>query len=236
MIQLVAIDCSTNTASIALLRDGELVERRFPTDNRQSDAILPGIDSLLQANGVRAAETDAVAVAVGPGAFTGVRLAIAAAQGLALAWDVPVIPISTLKAMASQAIGISPNRRADVLALLDARMGEVYAGWFRVDGLETVALGDEFVIVPDQLSRPEGVQAFIAIGQGFAAYEAQIVDAMGSPVFADPDSLPTAADVARLAAIAWPNGGMAPESIEAAYLRNKVALTSAERAKASESR
>jgi tRNA threonylcarbamoyladenosine biosynthesis protein TsaB len=234
MIQIVAIDCSTNIASVALLRDGELVERRFPADNRQSDAILPGVDSLFRANGVRASETDAIAVAVGPGAFTGVRLAIAAAQGLALAWNVPVMPISTLKALASKANGFSLNRRADVLAVLDARMGEVYAGWFRVDGPETVSLGDELVIVPGQLSRPEGVTAFIAIGQGFSAYGAQIVDAIGSPVFADPDSLPTAADVARLAAIGWPNGGMAPESIEAAYLRNKVALTSAERAKASE--
>lgn len=171
---------------------------------------------------------DGVAVAIGPGAFTGVRLAIAVAQGLALAWDRPIVPVSTLAALAAGVCSDVPEG-LPVLALLDARMGEVYAGWFDVSGQSVKPLSSESVQPAETLMPPSGVSDYALVGSGVVSYRQAIQAVLGSPVVCDPDAVPGATQVARLAADAWPHAAIRPDRVEAAYLRNKVALTSAER-------
>lgn len=228
MIHLVAIECSTAAASVALLRGEDVVDHRFAADSRQSEHVLQAVDRLLRESDVAPQAVDAIAVAIGPGAFTGVRLAIAAAQGLALAWNVPVIPVSTLAALAFS-VDQAAEPAVPVLAVLDARMGEIYAGWFRSHRGTTEPLGAEQVLAAADLDRPAGVGDYIAVGAGFGVYQATIADVLGAPVRSFADAVPQARDVARLARRMWPDHAMPAESVEAAYLRNKVALTTAER-------
>ena len=122
-------------------------------------------DRLAEA-GVARTALDAIAVGRGPGAFTGVRLAISAAQGIALALDVPVVPVSSLAALAMQA----PDNDAAILAVFDARMGEVYAGTFqRTDDGLVEAIGVESVGVAAALSVPK-ISAWNVVGSGWTTY------------------------------------------------------------------
>lgn len=227
MIRLLAIECSTEVASVALAIGDSIVEHVFSVGVRQSEQILQGVDQLFCETGLDRSGIDGVAVSIGPGAFTGVRLAIAAAQGLALAWNRPVVPVSSLAALAAN--GAPEIGERVVLALLDARMGEVYAGWFLVTATAITALSEEAVLSPERLSRPAGVYDYLVLGSGLNSHAPVVIAALGAPLTADASALPSAGQVARLAARAWPQGAVVADVVEAAYLRNKVALTSAER-------
>src|SRR6201995_911287 len=120
MTTLIAIETSTEKCSAALLHGGALIERSELAPRRHAELILPMIESLLNEAGVSRRQLDAIAVGRGPGAFTGVRLAISVAQGLALGLDLPVLPVSSLAALAQDV----PPGDASILATIDARMGE----------------------------------------------------------------------------------------------------------------
>jgi len=224
-MNLLAIETATESCSAALLVDGRLLARSELAPRRHAELLLTMCGQLLDEAGLSRRDLDAIAVGRGPGAFTGVRLAISAAQGIALALDIPVVPISSLAALALQA----PNDGADVLAVIDARMGEIYAGAFRhADGrLDT--LSDETVGAAAALRVP-AARAWNVIGTGWASYRDAIAANLPSPPkWADGDRYPQAADVARLAApIAAAGGGVSPEQALPVYLRDKVALTIAE--------
>jgi len=181
------------------------------------------IESLLAEAGIARTQLDGIAVGRGPGAFTGVRLAIAVSQGLALALDIPVVPVSSLAALAQDA----PVSEASILAVIDARMGEVYAGAFRrgADGLAE-AIGEESIGKADALSLPQSIQWSI-VGTGWDAYRDALTSRMPAPpVFADGACYPQARAVAALAAPQFAAGrGVAPEQALPVYLRDKVALT-----------
>ena len=231
-MKLLAIDTSTEACSVALSVDGEIRERYEVAPRRHTELVLPWADELLAEAGLAKTQLDAIAVARGPGAFTGVRLAVAIVQGMALALDLPVIPVSTLAALALRAPDANDDAR--ILSAIDARMGEVYLGAFvRDDTALLRAIGDEWMAAPAQANLPAG-NAWIGVGTGFAAAEGALKQALGETlVQCDAAALPHAADVARLAALAWSRGeAIAPDALEPAYLRNKVALTLAEQQKA----
>ena len=228
-MKLLAIDTSTEACSVALWLDGEVVERFELAPRRHTELVLPWADELLASAGVAKAQLDAVAVARGPGAFTGVRLAVALVQGIALALDLPVVPVSTLAALACRApTGTQSN--VEILAAIDARMGEVYLGRFAMqdDGL-LLTLGEEWMATP-ALPGVLDEANLIGVGTGFSASDSALVNGLGSRLqFVDATALPHAADVARLAALAFARGAaIAPDALEPAYLRDKVALTLAE--------
>ena len=222
-MKLLALETATEACSVAVLVDGEVHERFEIAPRRHAELALPWAGQLLAEVGVAKSQLDAIAVGRGPGAFTGVRLAIAIAQGIALALDRPLLPVSTLAALAMRADG---DR---ILASIDARMGEVYLGAFSRRGDDLVALDDEVVVKPDDATIPEG-DSWHGVGTGFAAAEAALSLRMhGRLATVDAAALPRAADVARLAALAFARGeAVAAERIEPAYLRNNVALTLAE--------
>jgi len=220
-VKLLAIETATEACSVALWVDGDVRERFEIAPRRHAELVLPWADALFGEAGMAKSQLDAIAVGRGPGAFTGVRLAIAIAQGIALALDRPVIAVSTLAALATEANG------ERTLAAIDARMGEVYFGAFArdADGLVT-AIGAEQLARPDAVVLPDG-RDWIGVGTGFAADDGMLVKTLdGRLLRHDATALPHAADLVRLAARAFENGeAVAPERIEPAYLRDKVALT-----------
>ncbi len=221
-MKLLAFELSTEACSVAVHVDGQVLER-FDIAPRQHAALgLPWAEALLAEAGIARSQLDAIALGRGPGAFTGVRLAIAMAQGIALALDRPLLPVSTLQALALRA----PAGADAVLAAIDARMGEVYvAGYQWVDGLPVLQDGER-VCSPDQVRLPAGL-ACHGVGTGFAAGQGAIVAGLGAALLSvDATALPRASDVLKLAVPAFQRGeGIAPERVEPAYLRDNVALT-----------
>ncbi|MBS1142743.1 MAG: Peptidase glycoprotease [Proteobacteria bacterium] len=223
-MQILALETSTESGSCALWRDGVVTERLCPAGRSHSETLLPLVRELLAEAGLPVGQLDAIAFGVGPGAFTGLRVACGAAQGLAVAANLPLIPVTSLEALAAQA-------DADqVLALLDARMGEVYSGRFERSADGYRLLGEIRVSAPAEVLLPEG-GALVACGNAVAAYPAlaERLAAAGLRVYAEV-AVPTAATVARLAVPRALRG----EGLDAAlaaplYVRDKVAKTVAER-------
>jgi tRNA threonylcarbamoyladenosine biosynthesis protein TsaB len=220
---ILALETSTELGSCALWRDGVVTERFCPEKQPHSETLLPLVRELFAANDVLIADLDAIAFGVGPGAFTGLRVACGAAQGLAVAADLPLIPVTSLEAMAAQS---SAER---VLALLDARMGEVYSGFYERMGDGYVLRGDIRVSAPADVILPSE-PGWVACGNGLSAYPLlqERLQAAGRP--GEAGVLPRASVVAALAAAKARCG----EGIDAAlaaplYIRDKVAKTVAER-------
>lgn len=229
-VKILALETATEFCSLALLIDGELVERSEFAPRRHAELLLPMCDAVLAEAGIARSQLDAIAVGQGPGAFTGVRLAVSAAQGLALGLDRPVVPVSSLAALAMAA---PRNAATQVLSLIDARMGEIYAGLFRrdVDGLVS-AVGDESVTTADTLALPTG--ELNIVGSGWETYRQVLAQRLAQPpVHADGQCFPQASAVARLAYARLQAGaGIDAAQAQPSYLRDKVALTLAEQAKA----
>ena len=227
---LLAIETSTEACSAALQIGDLLIERSELAPRRHAELILPMIESLLVEAGIRRRDLAGIAVGRGPGAFTGVRLAISVAQGLALGLDLPVVPVSSLAALALDAPNDAGNVASDdatILAVIDARMGEIYAGAFRrgVGGL-VEAVGIESVGAAEKLVVPDA-RFWSVVGTGWTAYrDALLARLPGPPHFADGARYPQARAIARLAAARFANGsGVLPELALPVYLRDKVALT-----------
>lgn len=234
-MNLLAFELSTEACSVAVLAGGEVRERHEIAPRKHAEYALPWAEALLAEAGIAKSALDAVAVGRGPGAFTGVRLGISIAQGIALALDVPAVPVSTLRALAMRALPLGAGAGDRVLAAIDARMREVYVARFRLEAgadglLDAIADGDEAVMPPDAVPAPDGDGPWFGVGTGFGALDGVLRQRFAERLVAvDAEALPHAADVARLAAAALRRGeGIAPERLEPAYLRNAVALTIAE--------
>ncbi|MER2515616.1 tRNA (adenosine(37)-N6)-threonylcarbamoyltransferase complex dimerization subunit type 1 TsaB [Candidatus Accumulibacter phosphatis] len=218
-MNLLAIETSTELGSIALWREGELLRRACPIGVAHSETLLPLIRATLHEAGLRLADLNAIAFAAGPGSFTGLRVACGVAQGLAVAHQLPVVPVGTLEAMALSSAG------QRVIVVLDARMGEVYYACY-ADG---VALATVAVAHPSALPLPEST-GWLACGNGLKAYP--LLRERLAPYVQEwqPELMPDAGAVARIAALRLARGEMV-DAADAAplYVRNKVAQTVAER-------
>jgi tRNA threonylcarbamoyladenosine biosynthesis protein TsaB len=183
------------------------------------------VQELLRAAGIALADCDAIAFGAGPGSFTGVRTACGVAQGLAFGARKPVLPLVTLEAMAEACR--ARTGATEVLAVLDARMGEVYWAQYRWTG-EWRAVREPALCAPGDVA-PEPVAGLAACGNGFGAYP----EAFAGKAFAagaHADILPHARELAVLGVAALAAGRAVPaDEAQPLYLRNKVAYTSAER-------
>lgn len=223
-MNLLAIETATESCSAALLAGERLLARSELAPRRHAELLLPMCEGLLAEAGLARHALDAIAVGCGPGAFTGVRLAVSAAQGIALALDIPVVPVSSLAALALQA---PEDDEAAILAVIDARMGEIYAGAFRrtQDGLvepfaaETVGTAETLVL--------PAASAWNVIGSGWASYRDALSARLPAALrWADGERYPQAIDVARLALPQARAGrGVPADQVLPVYLRDKVALT-----------
>jgi len=235
-LKLLAFDTSTDVLSIALSEGTQTWHFEGAGGAQASAQLIPVVMDLLAQAGWPLAQLDAIVFGRGPGSFTGLRTACAVAQGLAFGAGVPVLPVDTLLAVAEQARWDAQEvEGADapvhVLALLDARMDEVYSAAYAWQG---AAQG--WRILQDlRVSKPEAVQVapslmdagvpWLCAGNAFVHYGERLLDTMPRAV-----AMPTAAALLRLAPALLQAGMAVPaEQAMPLYVRDKVAHTTAER-------
>ncbi|MDP1742676.1 tRNA (adenosine(37)-N6)-threonylcarbamoyltransferase complex dimerization subunit type 1 TsaB [Polaromonas sp.] len=230
-MKLLAFDTSTDSMSIAVSVGARVWQHTGPGGAQASGTLIPAILALLDQAGLALAGLDALVFGRGPGSFTGLRTACSVAQGLAFGARLPVLPLDTLLALAEEARfqqqGAAPAD-LQVMALLDARMDEMYVQHFGfAGGLWTAA-------APCSLIRPEALQldadTGLLAGNVFSVYADRL------PVFADQlprvTALPTATALLRLApALLAAGHGVPADQALPLYVRDKVALTTDERAR-----
>ena len=226
-MRVLAVDAATEACSVALLSGDELISRSAEGGRPHAQQVLGMVEAVLAEAEASLSMLDGIAASIGPGAFTGVRISVAVAQGLAFGAGLRVVPVSTLEALALQAV-----QRGGRLALacLDARMGEVYWGCFAADlarGL--IASGPASVGPPESVVLPVP-GAYRGIGRGFGAYPALAALPGLKLDPKDTTALPNAREFARLGVLRLQREeGMDPADLSPLYLRDKVALTEAER-------
>lgn len=220
---LAAFETSADWCSVAISVDGEIAALEARAGQRQAELALPMLERLFAEAGISAAALDAVAFGAGPGSFTGLRIACGLAQGIAFARDLPVIGISTLAAIAEECG--APR----VIACIDARMREVYYACLERDGSVWREVVGARCVAPQSVPDPPGV-GWIGCGSGFATYP-DLLCHLTQKIL--PEVHASALAVARLAAPRLAAGeGLDPARAAPVYLRDKVALTTQERARA----
>jgi len=225
-MHLLAIETASETVSVALSINGEVLERYEHAPRQHAELLLPWVEELIADAGIGFNALDAIAFSRGPGSFTSLRIGIGVVQGLAWASDLPVIPVSSLAATAQSAYkeGIS-----SAVVALDARMNEVFTGTFEAnsDGI-MIPVGAERVCAPAEVQAPQDA-GFHGVGIGFERYEplAQLSDQL---VAVRTDIWPRAASVITLAQY-WllSNTALPAEQAQPVYLRDNVAKKTSER-------
>lgn len=216
---ILALETATDPGSIALWRDGKIIARTCPDRLSNSETLLPQAAETLRELGLNFGDVQGIAFGMGPGSFTGLRVSCGAAQGLAVARDLPLLGIGTLEAMAL----VSGGER--VIVALDARMGEVYYGVYVQGKLQ----GEIGVYAPDAVPVPDST-GWVACGNGLSSYPV-LLERLASVVDVwKPEIMPSAEAVVRLAAPRLERGeAIDPADAAPLYVRNKVAQTVAER-------
>ncbi|MEQ1636480.1 MAG: tRNA (adenosine(37)-N6)-threonylcarbamoyltransferase complex dimerization subunit type 1 TsaB [Methylococcales bacterium] len=227
-MKLLAVETSTEACSAALFIDGEVQERYELAPKTHTKLILPMIDELMAAAELKPQQLDALAFSRGPGSFTGVRVATGVIQGIAFGADLPVVPVSTLAALAQDFFMRSSI--AVAFAAMDARISEIFWGVYQrnTDGFAAL-LGEEAVLPPADVIPP--VLSGAGIGSGWAVYPELLTARLQQQVLhIESECLPRAAVVARLGEYGFRLGqAVGVEHALPVYLRDKVAKTEAER-------
>jgi len=223
-MNILALDTSTEHCSVALWRDGAVFERVVRAGQSHSEMLIGMADAVLAEGATRLAALDGIAYGQGPGSFTGLRIACAVAQGLAFPAAIPLAGIVTLHAMAL-ACGA-----ARVLCCLDARMQEIYHAAYVREGDVYIEVSAPRVCAPAAVPQLQG-GAWIGCGSGFTAYGDVLRQACGASLAEVMDGVhPQARDIARLAVPVFAAGqGVRAEEAAPLYIRDKVALKTAER-------
>src|SRR3990172_5272359 len=218
-MKLLALDTATEVCTVALWLDGEVLER-FEPGGQHSERILPMVDALLAQAGLALGQLDALAFGRGPGSFTGLRIGAGVAQGLAFGADLPVVPVSSLAALAQG------QDAPKVLAAYDARMQQVYWGVYARNAQGLMGLqGGEIVIAPKDVPMPDGAGRMGA-GGGWDQYAGELSLRLGDKIKEwRRQCLPRARHVAELGAAAFQAGqAVPPEQALPVYVRDEVAV------------
>ncbi|MBB5210004.1 tRNA (adenosine(37)-N6)-threonylcarbamoyltransferase complex dimerization subunit type 1 TsaB [Microbulbifer hydrolyticus] len=243
-MKLLAVDTTSGACSVALYqeshhngrKDCQVIEQFVRAERDHTRRLLPMVESVLAQAQCSLAEVDALAVSQGPGSFTGLRIAISCVQGLAFAIDKPVVPVSSLAAMACGAVRTNPDwTDAPILPALDARMQEVYWGLYSSERPGQALL-------PDAVAGPEQVISALEEGGFLPAEGGECPFYAAGPGWQYPqlaalaprsiwtEAAIHAQDIAVLAADRWNNGEfLAAQDLEPAYLRNEVTWKKRER-------
>ncbi len=219
MTTLLALDTATEACSVAVLHDGRCLSDYQVIPRLHAQRLLPMIQHLLSEAGLSLSQLDGIAFGRGPGAFTGVRIAIGVVQGLAFALQRPVLPVSNLAALAQRAW--REQGATQVASAIDARMDEVYWGCYRLEQGEMRACQDEAVLPPEAVHLPMGeASEWFAAGTGWGSHAARLPQVPRQQA----DLLPHALDILQLARFAWQRGEALPaEQAQPVYLRDNVA-------------
>lgn len=235
MTRILAIDTSSAWCSVSLsLGDEPPLIKHEPVSAGASQLLLPWVTQLLEQAGTSIQDLDVIAVGVGPGAFTGVRLGVAAVQGLAIARCIPVIPVASLDAIAAQLIHEEQFKLArpkQILIAIDARMNEIYWAQYQVtDYALPIRVGDIKLSKPEDINL-EGVE-YIA-GNGLKAYGDRLISKGNLAIpksHLDPEIVVSALGILECAKLQWAEHHQIDvHLLEPLYIRNKVAFTTSER-------
>jgi tRNA threonylcarbamoyladenosine biosynthesis protein TsaB len=220
-VKLLALETGGQHCSVALAVDDDIRSLSSAAPRANSERLLPLVEQLLGDGGLSGRDLDALAFARGPGSFTGVRLGAAAAQGLAFSLDLPVVPVSSLAALALAAYYETGARR--ILTALDARIGEVYWGAYIIEPERlTVPCIDEAVATPATVALPAEHDGWSGAGSGWRVY-AEVLAGRLTPVAMLPDCHGSAREVAVLGLAGLADGGgRAARDALPVYLRDKV--------------
>ncbi len=230
MTTILAIDASTETCSVAIMLPNGMHEAVCAEPRTHAGRILPMLDALLAEAGVSLHQIDAIAYGAGPGSFTGLRIALSLAQGLAFGLEKPLIPVESLHAMA-YAFAQDPKHTQDsVVCLLDARMDEFYLASFQVvDALPQMLQPAQlcgYALFPQQLDIT--IDASVAgLGGGWAQVDPELRAMLG---YCDTQAVPLASAIAQLG-LKFFDSGVRPaaEQAEPLYLRNSVSWNKRQR-------
>jgi tRNA threonylcarbamoyladenosine biosynthesis protein TsaB len=207
---LLALETAARAPSVALLRGGApIAEERAPAGSTGAEGLLPCIDAALARAGVGLDAVEAVAVSIGPGSFTGLRVGVATAKGLVFGSQVPVVPVPTLAALAF----LAPESETEpVVALLDARRGELYAAGYRLRRPPGSAREAEDCEPLEGVYTPEELAARLPascrlVGEGVPLCGARLRELCGPGLRLGPDADPRARDVGALGLRRLAGGG-----------------------------
>jgi tRNA threonylcarbamoyladenosine biosynthesis protein TsaB len=223
MTKILAIETATEACSVALLHEGKTLQRFEHRPQAQADLILPMVDSVLGEAGLRTQDLNAIAYSCGPGSFTGLRIAAAVTQGIAVVAGLPVIPVSTLAVIAQ---GIYREYgHAAVIPALDARMQEIYWGYYRLENGLMALMGTEQVSAPDAIAIPGAGEVWAGACSGWRAYpevlQARLAPFLGSVY---PQFWPHAMHMLEFAESLWSRRQVVDaDAAIPVYLRNNVA-------------
>ncbi|MGB9151127.1 MAG: tRNA (adenosine(37)-N6)-threonylcarbamoyltransferase complex dimerization subunit type 1 TsaB [Burkholderiales bacterium] len=221
-MNILAFDTSTEYFSVSLALGDEAYSHECRAGQQHSALLLPSVSRLLAEAGIGLRQLDCIAFGSGPGSFTGLRIACAAAQGLAFGLDVPVVGISTLLALAEA----SGADRA--IAVLDARMGEIYHAAYE----KKLSGWNEFVapnLCKADVAPPAEGANWVGVGNAFAVYPALQERYARQLSRIDAELFPHAKHILSLAKIEFLAGrAFAAELAAPVYIRNKVAMTQVE--------
>ncbi len=216
-MKILTIDTSTTTNSVAATVDGRLLaEYIVNPDRNHSSSLMSGLDMVLRDSGLLIDELDAIGVSLGPGSFTGLRVGIATAKGLALASGKPVVAFSSLAMLAMNL----PYAEFPVCTMFDAKKNEVYAALYRCRALPEILLAECVVPPADFLSQLRAPTLFV--GSGALRYRDLIVETLGELAIFAPSLChqPHASAGALLAADLFARGELAPSAaLVPSYLR-----------------
>ena len=234
-MKLLAVETSTDACSAALYIDGIVSERFELTPKEHTKLILPMIDSLMSEAGLRPQQLNALAFSCGPGSFTGVRIATGVIQGIAMGADLPVVPVSTLAAIAQgffykNKIEANNSECNVAFTAMDARMGEIFWAVYERDEQNFARLlGKESVVPATDVDFP-AIRG-VGIGSGWGVYNQELMTRLSTQVRSyEIDHLPGAGAIACLGVQGYQQGLAVPvEQAMPVYLRDKVAKKESER-------
>lgn len=226
-MNILALDTCTESCSAALLFQGQLFEQSVMTQRGHSDLILGMMDTLFEQANASLADVNVLAFGRGPGSFTGVRVGVGVAQGIAYARELPVVAVSTLAAVA-QDVAATTNTPYIAVAI-DARMGEIYCASFRVVG-GVVELLDQERVCPPEDFHPFSDEHWFGVGTGWSEYKAQLMaNFSGQLADMSAEHYPQSVNIIKLAQIEiTANRTVTADQALPVYLRNNVAKKKAE--------
>ena len=220
---ILAVDTATEACSVALSYDGQIISRFAVSPREHTQKILPMVDEVLSEAGIKLQQVDALAFGRGPGSFTGVRIGVGIAQGLAFGADLPMIGVSSLNTMAQGVYRLLGHKQ--VLVAIDARMSEVYCAHYQLnDNGEWQGEESEAVLTPALFK--SSFQNFLGewtiAGTGWEAYP-ELREENKLPLITSDIVLPSAEDMLPIALLQWQKGNIASvDDAQPTYLRNEV--------------
>ena len=227
-MKLLAVETATEACSAALYIDGVISERFELAARHHTKLILPMIDELMSEAGLKPKDLDALAFGRGPGSFTGIRIATGVIQGIAFGADLPVVPVSTLAALAQDFF----DRHSENVAFtaMDARMDEIFWGVYQRDAEGFANLLGKEVVTPAALCVVPDLTG-AGCGSGWGVYNDILKNKLaGRLSFIESEILPRASAIARLGVRGFNQGlAVGVEQAMPVYLRDNVAKKESER-------